>query len=108
MADSNAIIVVITAPTRDEAQSISNLLIERRQAACVNIVPQVDSIFWWKGKVESEQECLLIVKTKASVLDTVIGLVKQIHSYDVPEVIVLPIVGGNSDYLSWIDEEIHD
>ncbi|MDY6833685.1 MAG: divalent-cation tolerance protein CutA [Chloroflexota bacterium] len=108
MKDSNAIVVFITTASRDEAQSISNILIEKRQVACVNIVPQVDSVFWWEGRVESEQECLLIAKTKTSVLNSVIDIVKQVHSYDVPEVIALPIVGGNGDYLNWINEEISE
>ena len=63
-------------------------------------------MFWWKGEIDSAQEALLIVKTKTSLLDDVVDLVKEIHSYEVPEVIALPIVGGNADYLEWIDEEV--
>jgi len=102
---SDKVVVFITASTIDEADKIAEVLVEQRKAACVNIVPQVRSRFWWQGKIESAEESLLIVKTRAVLLDEVIGLVKANHSYEVPEVIVLPISGGNEDYLSWLDEE---
>ena len=82
------------------------MLLNQRKAACVNIVPNVSSLFWWQDKLDSAQESLLIVKTKASLLDEIIRLVKEIHSYDVPEIIALPIIGGNQDYLEWIDKEV--
>jgi len=103
---SKAIVVLVTASSQEEAQKIADLLLEKRKAACVNIVPKADSKFWWEGKLDSVQESLLIIKTKASVLPEVIKLVKQAHSYTVPEVIALPIIGGNEDYLKWLDEEI--
>jgi periplasmic divalent cation tolerance protein len=105
MEKSAHIVVLITTETDSEAQKIADVLLERKKAACVNIVPGVDSRFWWKGKIDSAQESLLIVKTKASLLDEVVNLVKQNHSYSVPEIIALPIIGGNPDYLKWIDEE---
>ena len=106
MEDTGKIVVLITTDSSAEARRIAEALIERRKAACVNIVPRVDSLFWWKGKLDSAEECLLIVKTKASALDEVTSLVKQIHSYDVPEVIALPIIGGNEDYLRWVEDEV--
>jgi len=108
MTDFSQVVVFITAGTREEAQKIANTLLERRKAACVNIVPRVDSYFWWQGRLDTEQEALLIVKTKASLMDDLVGLVKEIHSYDVPEVIALPIVGGNQAYLEWIDGEVRE
>jgi len=69
-------------------------------------VPGVSSLFWWQDKLDSAQESLLIVKTKASLLPEIISLVKGIHSYDIPEIIALPIVGGNQDYLEWIGKEV--
>jgi len=85
---------------------ISQLLVGERKAACVNIVSQIDSIFWWEGKIDSEKECILVVKTKASLLDEVTNMIKQAHSYEVPEVIAMPIIGGNEDYLKWLNNEI--
>ncbi len=68
-------------------------------------MPKVDSSFWWQGKLESAQESLLIIKTRASLVQEVIDLVKEAHSYSVPEIIALPIIGGNQDYLKWMDAE---
>ena len=100
------IVIFITVDSPDEAHRIAEVLIKQRKAACVNIVPNVSSFFWWQDKIDTAQESLLIVKTKASLLNEIIVLVKEIHSYDVPEIIALPIAGGNQDYLSWIDKEV--
>ena len=103
--DESKVVVFVTTATREEAERIAHLLVERRKAACVNIVPGVNSLFWWQGKIDSAQEVLLIAKTRASLMPQVIDLVKEAHSYSVPEVIALPIVGGNEDYLRWVDQE---
>lgn len=79
-----------------------------RKAACVNIVPGVDSSFRWQGKLDSAQESLLIIKTRASLLPEIIEMVKSAHSYSVPEIIALPIIGGNQDYLNWIDDKVKE
>jgi periplasmic divalent cation tolerance protein len=100
------IVLFITTANAEEAQRIAALLLKERKAACVNIVPGISSSFWWQGKLDSVQENLLIVKSKASVLDDIVNLVKRHHSYDVPEIIALPIIGGNPDYLEWIAKEV--
>jgi len=100
------LVVFITTGNAVEGEKIANILVSSRKAACVNILPQLDSRFWWQGKIDSADEVLLIVKTKASLLDELVSLVKENHSYEVPEIIALPIVGGNRDYLKWIDSEI--
>ncbi len=100
------IVLFITTATTEEAQRISRVLLEQRKVACVNIVPGVSSFFWWQDKIDSAQESLLIVKTKASQLTELVRLVKKLHSYDVPEIIAMPIVGGNQDYLEWINNEV--
>ena len=105
MKAASQVVILITTANEEEAQSIGERLLNQRQAACVNIVPGVNSIFWWQDKLDSARESLLIVKTRASLLDEIIRLVKEIHSYEVPEIIALPIVGGNQDYLEWIDKE---
>lgn len=106
MKETGNIVVFITAGTNDEANGIAKHLLDQRKVACVNIVPGVKSLFWWQCKIESEEEWLLIVKTKASLLPQVIRLVKEVHSYEVPEVIAMPIIGGNEDYLKWIEDEV--
>ncbi len=100
---NSAVVLMITAGSEQEAHKIAELLVNARKAACVNIVPRVDSLFRWKGKIESAHESLLLVKTRASLLSEVISLVKQVHSYHVPEIIALPIVGGSREYLKWLD-----
>ncbi len=106
MKESAYIVLFITTGTDEEAHKIAEVLLEQRKVACVNIVPEVSSLFWWQDKLDSARESLLIVKTEASYLNEIVGLVKQIHSYDIPEIIALPIVGGNQDYLEWIGREI--
>ena len=106
MKESAYIAVFITTATAEEAQRISSTLLEQRKAACVNIVPKVSSHFWWQGKIDSAQENLLIVKTKASQLNELVKQVKELHSYEVPEILAMPIAGGNQDYLEWINKEV--
>jgi periplasmic divalent cation tolerance protein len=106
--ETGKIVILVTAGSEEEARKIAELLLERRKAACVNVVPGVDSSFWWQGKLGSARESLLIVKARASLLPEIIELVKSIHSYEVPEIIALPIIGGNEDYLKWIDDEVEE
>lgn len=106
MEKPDYIVVFVTTNTDGEAQQIATLLLEQRQAACVNIIPAVASRFWWEGKLNSAQESLLVIKTRASRLPDIIKLVKGAHSYTVPEIIALPIVGGSQDYLEWIKKEV--
>ncbi|HIE17738.1 MAG TPA: divalent-cation tolerance protein CutA [Dehalococcoidia bacterium] len=98
-------VILVTTSTKDEARKIADLVLSQRKAACINVMTGVDSTFWWQGKLDSAQESVLIIKTKASLLAEIIDLVRVMHSYTVPEIIALPIVGGNEDYLRWIDEE---
>ena len=106
MEEPACIVLFITTDSAEEARKIAGALLEQKKAACVNIVPGVESVFWWEGKVDSASENLLVVKTRASLLDEVVNLVKKVHSYDVPEIIALPIIGGNKDYLDWIGESV--
>jgi periplasmic divalent cation tolerance protein len=99
----NSLLVLITAGSPAEARKIAELLVNKKKAACVNIVTDVDSLFRWQGKVESARESLLLAKTTAALLPEIISLVKEAHSYEVPEIIALPIVGGSEDYLRWLD-----
>lgn len=106
MEHDGNVVVFITAGTGEEARKVGQELLEHRAAACVNIVSNITSIFWWQEVLETDQEHLLIVKTRTSKVKEVVRLVKEVHSYEVPEVIALPIVGGNQEYLEWIGEEV--
>jgi periplasmic divalent cation tolerance protein len=100
---TNPIVVLITAGSEEEGRNIAGLLVKEKKAACVNILPGVESLFRWKGRIDSARECLLLVKTRAALLPEIIRLVKGIHSYELPEIIALPITGGSEDYLRWLD-----
>jgi len=100
---TDRIIVLITAGSEEEAHRIAESLVKGKKAACVNIVPGVDSLFWWEDKLDSVRESLLLVKTKASLFPEIVELVKRIHSYEVPEILALPIIAGSEDYLKWLD-----
>jgi len=106
MESSNYIVLLITTGSAQEAQQIARALLEQRKIACANIIPEVDSHFWWENKIDSAKESLLIAKTKASALSDIITLVKKVHSYEVPEIIALPIIGGSQDYLEWIEKSV--
>jgi periplasmic divalent cation tolerance protein len=99
------IVVFVTAGSADEGHTIGRALVDERLAACVNIIPSVESLYRWQGHVHRDQEVLLVAKTTAAGLERLAKRVKQLHSYDTPEIIALPIVAGASDYLRWIDEE---
>jgi periplasmic divalent cation tolerance protein len=108
MNSTDKIVVLVTTDGEEQAGKIADLLVNQRKAACVNIVPSVNSTFWWQGKIDSEHEYLLLIKSKASLLPKITELIKQVHSYEVPEIIAVPIVGGNDDYLKWIDDEVQE
>jgi periplasmic divalent cation tolerance protein len=103
MKGTDRIVVLITAGSEEEAHKIAELLVNEKKAACVNIVPGVDSLFRWKGKLDSARESLLLIKTRALLFPEIVELVKRTHSYEVPEIITLPIIGGSEDYLKWLD-----
>lgn len=99
------LVVLITTGSTEEAQRIAHALVEERLAACVNIVAPIQSIYRWRGEIQTDNEALLIVKTQAQALERLAKRVKQLHSYEVPEIIALPILAGAEDYLHWIDEQ---
>jgi periplasmic divalent cation tolerance protein len=100
------IVIFITASRKKEAKIIAQALISHKLCACVNIVDKVESFFWWQGKCDKATEALLIIKTKRNRLPRIISLVKSLHSYSVPEIIALPIIGGHKPYLSWIEDSV--
>jgi periplasmic divalent cation tolerance protein len=98
------VIVLITAGSQEEASIIANALVGGHLAACVNIVPQVRSFFFWEGKTQDALEVLLICKSRMPLMTKLMEHVKKLHSYTVPEIIALPVIAGSSEYLSWIHE----
>ena len=103
---SKYIVIFITTATEKQAKRIANTLLTQKKAACVSILPRVHSLFWWKSKIDSADEALLVVKTESRLLEATVKLVRKLHSYDVPEIIALPIIGGNEEYLEWISESL--
>jgi periplasmic divalent cation tolerance protein len=100
------VVIFVTAANKKEADSIAAALIKNRLAACVNISGNLKSVFRWQAKVDTAKELLLIIKSKRALLPRIIKLIKSKHSYEVPEIIALPIISGNPDYLRWIDGSV--
>jgi len=102
MIDSG--IVFMTAANRDEVEHIARTLVEKRLAACVQIHPEIRSLYWWEGRVCDEAEILFTAKTTRSCFDELVAEVKKLHSYSVPEIIFVPIAAASPDYQRWIAE----
>jgi periplasmic divalent cation tolerance protein len=96
------IIVIMTAPNKQEAVNIVRALLEEKLIACANILDPVHSLFWWKGKIEEEKEVLVLMKSQEKLFKNLSKRVKELHSYDVPEILALPIVEGSQTYLDWM------
>lgn len=103
---TDKILVLSTAGSERDADNIAYALLERRQAACVNIVPKIASIYRWEGKVERSEEWLLLIKTTKSAFEQVRQTIQELHSYAVPECISLPIENGSTGYLEWLGESV--
>ena len=100
------IIVFITVPDFEVGKRIGDILIEEKLAACVNITSEIKSIYLWKGDIEHDSEHLLIVKTRKDKFECLENRIKEIHPYEVPEIVAVPVISGSKDYLSWIDETL--
>ena len=96
-------VVYVTAPEK-EAAALARTLVEERLAACVNLVPGIRSFYWWQGKIEDDPEVLCIIKTQNHLFEALRARVNALHSYEVVEIIALPIIAGNQLYLDWIKE----
>ena len=96
--------VLVTAGSEEEGARIARALVDERLAACVNIVPRIRSIYRWRGAVEDEAETLLVIKTSAASLEKLEARVRELHSYEVPEIIALPLDSGSAPYLDWLGE----
>lgn len=96
--------VFVTTKDKEEALSIAEVVVSEKLAACANVIEPVVSVFTWKGKIERASEAFMILKTHVEAFPSLVARIKELHSYDVPEIIGLPILGGNLAYLKWIDE----
>jgi periplasmic divalent cation tolerance protein len=99
-------LVLTTAGSQEEAKKIALELVERRLAACVNIVPQIQSVYRWQGKVETTDEWLLVIKSSHERYDAVESAIRELHSYEVPECISIAITEGSPKYLEWLAGEV--
>ena len=102
----DAVIVLSTLPNSEKAAEVARILVEEQLCACVNLVQQVRSIYRWEGKVTEDQETLAIIKTLRTQADALSARLVSLHPYQVPEVIVLPLVGGHAPYLAWIADSV--
>ncbi len=105
-ATSQFSITLVTAPDLKTARALARSTLEARRAACVNLLPKVESYYWWKGKLESGSEVLMIFKTPRSIIPGLKRHVLAEHPYDTPEFVVLDITGGSEAYLRWINENV--
>jgi len=102
------LVVLSTVGKAEDAERIGRALVERGLAACVNVLPAVTSIYRWKGKVEKDEERLLVIKTRAERFEALRQALVSLHPYEVPEVLALPIAGGHQPYLDWLDESVKE
>lgn len=103
---TDKVVLFSTCPDMAEAEKLASHLVESRLAACVNAVPAIRSFYRWKGKVENDPEVLLVIKTARDRVDAVRAEIEKLHTYELPELIALPIVDGSPNYLSWLDSEL--
>jgi periplasmic divalent cation tolerance protein len=99
-------VCLMTCPNPETAQSLAKQLLEKRLVACVNLVPQVTSMYWWEGQIQQDSEVLLIAKTVAERVAELKALLPELHPYDVPELVVLPVEDGLPAYLNWVKTEV--
>jgi len=100
------VVVYCTASSVKEGRKIAKALVSGKYVACVSMVPKIESRYWWKGKIEVSSEVLLIMKTKKPKVSGLVKKIRSIHSYDVPEIIVLPIIDGHKAYIDWINKSV--
>ncbi len=105
---TDKIVVLSTCGSAQEAERIAHHLLDLHLAACLNVVPRVRSFYRWKGAIENAEEWLLIIKTTRPLFDRVRAVLEEGHSYELPEILALPVVAGSPTYLEWLDKELAD
>ncbi len=104
----DAVIVLTTYPDAELAQQAARALVDRRLAACVNLLPEMTSVYRWEGDIESGQELQLMIKTRRSLFSEVRDYILKSHPYELPEILCIPVLTGSDDYLNWIETTTHD
>jgi periplasmic divalent cation tolerance protein len=103
---TDKIVVLSTCASEEEGEKLARLLVEEKLAACVNVIPGMRSYYWWKGVIESSPECLLVVKSSRELFDSIKTVLASAHSYEVPEVVALPILEGSENYMNWLEANL--
>jgi periplasmic divalent cation tolerance protein len=103
---TDKIVVLSTCASEEEADRLARMLVERRLAACVNIMPNARSVYRWKGEIESAAECLLLIKSSRARFDELRAALEGAHSYELPEALALPVIDGSPAYLDWLDSSV--
>jgi periplasmic divalent cation tolerance protein len=103
---TDKIVVLSTCSTEEEAERLARLLLDARLAACVSVIPRIRSFYHWKGAVESADECLLLIKSSRELFDSLRARLEGVHSYEVPELLALPVIEGAANYITWLDASL--
>ncbi|MEQ1945587.1 MAG: divalent-cation tolerance protein CutA [Bryobacteraceae bacterium] len=105
---TDKIVVLTTCDSEETAADLARKLVELRVAACVNILPGARSVYRWKDEIEDSKEWLLVIKSRRDLFDQLRAEIQRLHTYDVPEIIALPVVEGSEAYLGWLDQELRE
>jgi len=106
MEDSEFAVIFCTCPNQEAGEKIAQFLLEEKRVACVNLLTGLKSFYWWKGKIEKEPEVLLLIKTRLDLFPQIQTAIENLHPYETPEIIALPIKKGNKSYLQWIRDSL--
>jgi len=98
--------VTTTTETKEGALKIAQVILEKRLTACIQVIGPITSSYWWRGSIETAEEWLCIIKSREDLYKELVRTIRQLHPYDVPEILVTPVVAGDSDYLKWLDSEL--
>ena len=105
---TDTIQVITTTETKADAQAIARALVEKRLAACVQIIGPITSTYWWQGEIETAEEWLCLIKSRRDLYEALEEAIQEVHPYEVPEILAVPVVAGGRDYLEWLDGELQE
>jgi periplasmic divalent cation tolerance protein len=106
IAMTKTIQVITTAGTKTDAQRIARAVVEKRLAGCVQIIGPITSTYWWQGEIETAEEWLCVIKSRQDLYERLEEAIREVHPYDVPEILAVPVIAGSKDYLRWLDSEL--